>query len=171
MSKPPFRPLPHATLLAGLALSGTAMATAQIPDRIRIGTAQEALFAHPLGPQLKKPEVWERLAPLLSASCSASWRGYMADWELREDKLYLVALHVDPCNREPRAVPLDTLLPGSTGPVHASWFSGRLVIPRGKEIEYVHMGYESRFERYLLIEVRDGAVVTQTETDSLPADR
>ena len=37
--------------------------------------------------------------------------------------------------------------------VLADWYTGVLVIPRGRQVSYVHMGYGSTYERYVLLEV------------------
>jgi len=42
--------------------------------------------------------------------------------------------------------------------VFADWYSGKLRVPDGKEIAYVHMGYGSVYERDLIFTVADGKV-------------
>lgn len=44
--------------------------------------------------------------------------------------------------------------------VFAYWFSGELRIPMGKEIHYVHMVYESVFEKDLIIQVENGRIIS-----------
>jgi len=65
-------------------------------------------------------------------------------------------------------VPLNILFPESSGAVVATWYSGRLVIPRGKQIEYVHMDYLSRYERYTIIDIKEGVVVSSEDVKELP---
>jgi hypothetical protein len=36
------------------------------------------------------------------------------------------------------------------------WFTGLLVLPYGKMINYVHMGYGSTYSNYILLEVKKG---------------
>jgi hypothetical protein len=41
-----------------------------------------------------------------------------------------------------------------------------VIVPRGKLLEYVHIGYESRYERYLVMNIKKGVVVKEvTITD------
>ncbi|WP_222931475.1 hypothetical protein, partial [Xanthovirga aplysinae] len=37
------------------------------------------------------------------------------------------------------------------------WFTGILVLPHGKLVNYVHMGYGSTYKKYLLLEIEKGA--------------
>ncbi|MBI5275910.1 MAG: hypothetical protein HY854_05565 [Burkholderiales bacterium] len=96
-----------------------------------------------------------------SQRCSASWRGYRAKWEVREGQLLLLSLHANPCNNDPPEVPLSELFPGASPPIAATWFTGTLRIPQGKMVEYVHMGYQSRHERYLLLSMQGGVVTSR----------
>lgn len=57
---------------------------------------------------------------------------------------------------EPRETP-------SVPPVFASWFTGVLRIPDGKQLLYVHMGYESTYERDVLLHIEKGCLA-RTET-------
>ncbi len=146
-----------------LAVSAVAGATAQIPDTLVIDGKPNALFAEPLGPALEANSgMRERLGKHLKGRCSASWRGYRARWEVRENVLYLIGVDANPCSSQRTAVRLSDLFPGTTGPVKATWFTGTLKVPQGREIEYVHMGYESRYEHYLILLVENGSVVNRS---------
>jgi hypothetical protein len=57
---------------------------------------------------------------------------------------------------------LPTFFPGKKE-VPVDWYTGALLIPRGKVIEYVHMGYGSTYERYLLLVIRAGKLVDRQE--------
>lgn len=59
-------------------------------------------------------------------------------------------------------IPLSTIFPGQIGPIRADWFTGWLIIPRGRRTKYVHMGFESEYERWLYIEVESGRVLGRT---------
>lgn len=146
----------------------SAEATGQIPDRILINGKSEMLFTEPLkGAFRADPQTWRKLmARISNKSCSASWRGYVASWEIRKKELYLVSVTVDPCSSR-KSVPLANLFPGATRFVKATWFTGSIKIPQGKQIEYVHMGYESRYEHYLLLEINKGNVTSSTLTSGM----
>lgn len=50
-------------------------------------------------------------------------------------------------------------------PVFAEWFSGKLRIPLGETLQYVHMGYGSLYEKDLFIAVEKGIVVGEQTID------
>ncbi|MCC6471779.1 MAG: hypothetical protein IT563_25930 [Alphaproteobacteria bacterium] len=90
----------------------------------------------------------------------------MALWTIAGDRLYLSDLSgwipTEPREpgsgeRSPRHVTLADLFPDAKGPVHAAWYSGTLRIPQGRLVDYVHQGYASQYERFLLIDVIDGS--------------
>jgi hypothetical protein len=56
---------------------------------------------------------------------------------------------------------MESVFPGFTDRVFAHWFSGRLRIPQGKRLEYVHMGYASTYERDVLLTLQNGVVVAK----------
>ena len=76
---------------------------------------------------------------------TACWRGYVGTWEIRGDKFYLVKL-------------VGRFRLVGTEPLFADWFSGVLRIPRGKMLQYVHMGFGSVFEEEVHIKVDRGMV-------------
>jgi hypothetical protein len=43
-------------------------------------------------------------------------------------------------------------------PKVATWFTGHLIIPTGEIVEYVHMGYGSRYSSYMIATIVKGAV-------------
>jgi len=61
-----------------------------------------------------------------------------------------------------QTVELEDLFPGSAGRVFADWVTGTFRVPQGNMIEYVHMGYESRYESYLLLQIDHGMVIAVT---------
>ena len=87
---------------------------------------------------------------------TALWRGYVGKWEIAGDRLYLIGLQatLDDGTR----ASLATLFPDFPARVFAHWYSGALRIPQGKQLKYVHMGYDSTFERDLLLDVARGVV-------------
>ena len=148
--------------------AGWAEATAQIPDQIIIDGRTERLFTEPLQGAFHinkrlETNIGEYMSP---GYCSASWRGYVATWEVRNDELFLVKVVVDPCS-DKIPVPLNKLFSDSTTHIKAIWFTGILKVPQGKQIEYHHMGYESRYESYLYLEVEKGNVLRSWHSNAL----
>ncbi|MEC5387542.1 hypothetical protein VVD49_17555 [Uliginosibacterium sp. H3] len=159
-------------LLLLLLISSHAYGTAQIPDRITLDGKENALFSEPLSEYLfANGKEIPKLLSYIHESCTGSWRGYQARWEIRKTNLLLTSIVADPCNDEPGVVPLIIFFPEALGaPVHATWFSGKLIIPQGKRIRYVHRGYESRYEKYLVISVVRGVVLKTEKTGKPPAE-
>lgn len=87
--------------------------------------------------------------PVLSTAC---WRKYVATWEIREGRLYLMSIEG-----------IYRLI--GEGPLHAAWVSGVLRVPRGRMTRYVHMGFESVYEKELLITIEGGMVTEMREVE------
>jgi hypothetical protein len=149
--------------------------TAQVADRILIDGRECALFSEPLREYLVGAKI------RFTAPNTALWRGYIARWEVSNGRLFLLAfwgtvctVHVNDaarvaeCQRRHegpcvgREMDLDGLFPGSKGRVFAEWVTGRLKIPKGKLLKYVHMGFESVYENYLTLDVDRGVVRNTT---------
>lgn len=136
----------------GSRLGGEKM-TAQVPETIWIENESHFLCTEPL-------EAYRILGGKLpSFDCranSAIQRGYLGTWEIINERLYLTELEA--LLESGQIVDLGALFPEFATRVFAHWYSGTLRIPQGKEIEYIHAGYCSEFERDLLIEVEKGVV-------------
>ena len=146
-----------------------AWATAQIPEVIELDGKSEKLFSEPFtiylaAHQDKIPKL-ERVA---QDRCTGSWRGYQGHWVILDEKLYLKSLFANPCRESPDSIPLSTFFPDSTGPVYAEWYTGKLIVPLRKRIRYVHMGYESEYEQYLVFLVKNGHVISRELTSKKP---
>ena len=112
------------------------------------------------------PEVdaaWARLRPYRAGgSCSAAWRGYLATWEVRADKLWLVGLTFEPCNgRSP--VPISALFPQAANGAFADWVSGKLIVSIGPWTREV--GPYGHFDAYWQITVHKGEIVSRDRID------
>ena len=59
-------------------------------------------------------------------------------------------------------VTLDMLFHGVALPLFAEWFSGDLRCASGEVVNYVHGGYESTYENELMIEVKNGIVMSDS---------
>lgn len=49
----------------------------------------------------------------------------------------------------------------TTAPTKLDWLTGLLVVPNGKMLQYVHMGYASSFESYLILEINEGNLIKE----------
>ncbi|MFO7259022.1 MAG: hypothetical protein DIU61_015085 [Bacteroidota bacterium] len=98
-------------------------------------------------------------------------RGYIASWAIRDGQLFLTDIEGDIENRslfgpKSKKCTLKTVFK-KAGPegVKAEWFSGKLRIPRGNMTQYEHNGYDSRFEREMIITVNKGDVIKVATLD------
>ena len=141
-----------------LTIGGSVSATAQTPDKLLIEGKEYRLNTNPLQPYLAK--LGDK-APKFEAISSALWRGYVATWELSGGKLYLIKVEVsrpDPASPQDEEIAVDALselFPGQAR-VLADWYSGALIVPKGEIVDYVHMGYASTYERYVVSVVKNG---------------
>lgn len=87
---------------------------------------------------------------LFSTGC---WRRYLGTWEVKGGRLYLKEV-----------AGLYELAGG--GPLFAEWVSGWLVVPRGELLKYVHMGFESVYERELHLRFEAGVLTETREVDN-----
>jgi len=76
---------------------------------------------------------------------TACWREYIGSWSIRRGKLYLTKL-------EGRF-----RLEGKEA-IFADWFTGTLRIPRGKVLDYIHMGFDTVYEQEIILTVDQGLV-------------
>ncbi len=70
---------------------------------------------------------------------------------MHDNYLYLMKLVEGICDSNAKEIQISKIFPGNNGPIKATWFIGTIRIPQGKELEYVHMGYRSRYEKDLFI--------------------
>lgn len=127
--------------------------TAQIAERLRYQGDDVAMYTNPLCEYFAMGGTDPRFEP----NCTALWRGYVGSWEIVGDRLYLIGLNGT--LEDGTEASLATVFPGFPERVFAHWYSGTIRLPQGKQLEYVHMGYGSTFERDLLLDVERGVVV------------
>jgi len=147
-----------------LLLATPAWPTAQIPERIVYEGAEGFLFTNPLETHFTR----DNPRPEFAAPHTACWRGYIASWEIREDTLYLKDIKAWMRDRSGKAAPVEfeKIFPGKTKPMKADWFTGTLRIPRGKPIQYVHMGYQTIYEYDVFLRIKAGKVVDMQMVDN-----
>ena len=126
-------------LLGTLLIAPLALGTEQVPDFFVLDGERLPLRSYPLEGWLKEHP---GTLPKARFDPSNNWRGYIATWELADDKLMLRKVEVSVGQREGEWDGVDetwpfiyedvraTLFPGQ-GEVVASWFSGTLALPRG----------------------------------------
>ena len=127
--------------------------TAQIAEKLRYQGDSLAMCTNPLGDYFAMGGIY----PHFESHCTALWRGYVGSWEIVDDRLYLIDLNGT--LGDGTEASLATIFPEFPDTVFAHWYSGTIRLPQGKQIESVHMGYGSTFERDLLLDVERGVIV------------
>jgi hypothetical protein len=126
--------------------------TAQACDSILIEGKEHRLYCEPL------ESFWHEYNPKPSfiPSNTACWRGYIASWKIEGHKLYLTEIETENENLK-----MDKVFPDRQAPVFADWYSGKLRIPQGEMLQYVHMFYQSKFESDLFLLVDNGIILRE----------
>ena len=150
-----------------LGVAGPLAATAQAPDLLKINGKTYYIHTNPLTPVLaEKPE---RL-PKPGVGSTGLWRGYIATWSVRENRLFLDDVRVPTKHYMDSDVPESKQfqsamkhLFGESAPRVATWFTGNLIVPTGELVDYVHMGYGSTFSSYMVLTVIEGSIQKRLE--------
>lgn len=98
----------------------------QFAEILHIAGYEMAMCAEPLGAQFAQASQPDR-------GCS---RGYQAEWELQDGRLYLIKLAGTLQNG--RQASVATFFPDSPDRVFANWYSGPLIEPEGSPRKYVY---------------------------------
>lgn len=144
-----------------LVSSSAVYATAQIPDQIELDGKTYELLSEPLNDYLYEVH-WQ--LPEDAEIHSGNWRGYIASWAIQEGQLVLLDAVIRRYHEDLDDTLTESLMPSlfpDQQQVIAVWFSGTLVVPTGPLREYVHMGYQSSYERYTVLEIAAGKVTAQ----------
>ena len=131
--------------------------TAQQPDILLYKGKMYSLYTNPLEGYFKK---YPYKKPKTSVRSTSNWRGYVATFELIDSTLFLRDIQIkerDEKNRLRTKSVMSEVFPGQEI-VNVEWFSGLLTLPYGQLLKYVHMGYSSAFEHYLILEIRQGTL-------------
>ncbi len=126
--------------------------TAQIAERLRYEGQDVAMCTNPLSDYF----AMGGYSPRFASNCTALWRGHVGRWDIVDGRLYLVGLQGT--LEDGSKACLATIFPDFPDRVFAHWYAGIIRVPQGKQLEYVHMGYASTFERDLLLEIERGVV-------------
>ncbi len=149
------------TSLIVMLCSLKSLATAQIPDELIYNGDTLSIFANPLE---QLPEI-ENLRDKLfgdkeECGLTSCWRGYQAIWQITNNQLYLVGIY-SCCSYENKIhADLEKLFGEKyvNGKVKADWVTEEILSPQGKLIHYVHMGYESIYEREVVFKIEKGSL-------------
>ena len=133
--------------------------TAQLRDTLTYNGLQYSLATEPLRPYLEAMDIE------YSSTSTANYRGYIASWEVKKDKLYLIKLIIP--GFTPEMNQEEDLFPGEDR-TFAEWYTGKIRIPHGERLEYVHQGYGSLYEKELYLRFLNGELLGKSEKDNRP---
>jgi hypothetical protein len=145
-------------------------ATAQRGDILVLKGKKYSIYTNPLRAFLDKNPGKLPKSNIVSTS---NWRGYVATWEVKDDRFVLTDVGILQSVNKPGEAGLSTelrsvmpeMFPGQKEVV-AEWFVGHVIIPDGKLINYVHMGYASTYEKYIILTVKNGVVIRNWTADT-----
>jgi len=156
------------TILLSL-LGGQLFATAQIPDILIYEGDSLFIYANPLETYFDQTGSRE-LPKFKGCSSTACWRGYLGIWELRNDSIFLKEITTCSKRKCDTVVNADLaeLFGGKyvKGEVFADWISFELLSPHGKQLKYIHQGYESVYEYERGFEFIAGKLIRLNEYDN-----
>jgi hypothetical protein len=135
--------------------------TAQYPDKIKFNGKEYSLYSNPLEPYFKK---FPEKRPQGGTMSTALWRGYIAHFEIIDEQLYVTDIEIQVPDEDSKASypykwisAFKQVFPDGKK-FKIDWYTGILILPHGKMVEYVHMGYASTFSKYWLIEIESGDI-------------
>ena len=142
------------TLLVVATTFGTSLfGTSQVPDVLVLSGEVHAIYTNPLEGWLQSNP--ERL-PKNRVRLTTLWRGCLASWEVAGHRLFLTDVELPTMGSQYDSA-MKEMFPGQDR-VFADWFSGHIIISRGKLVDYVHMGYASTYKKYIILQVEQGVV-------------
>ncbi|WP_334319302.1 hypothetical protein OH491_17110 [Termitidicoccus mucosus] len=144
-------------------MTATVFATAQRSDILIYEGKEYFLHTNPLNEFLEKNS--DIKVPETRMQITSLWRGYVATFEIRDGCLFIKDVRIPKgSDKETHELIWESVIDKiikKEKDRRADWFSGLLVLPHGKIINYVHMGYASTFENYILLEIDKGKYVKE----------
>ena len=149
-------------------------ATEQESDYIKIDDIKHKLFTNPVYELLQFKDFHNKYITVINgikdfSISSACWRGYIAYFEIKNDLLYLndIIVHTVSLENigrpEDRDISIYSKLFDSQKSFFCNFYSGILIIPTGECIKEIYSGYDSMYENYLIIKIRNGQVIQKKE--------
>jgi len=135
--------------------------TAQIGEKLFYKGEKTRMASEPLNQYLEKANVY------FVWTNTGCWRGYQGSWEIKDNKLFLIDFEatIEDVDGKWEDVGLDYLFPNQKE-VFAKWFTGKIVVDVGDMLMYIHMGYESVYEKTAILEFKNGILISEKEFDN-----
>lgn len=160
--------LPLILFCSQILYTGQVKATEQVGDILIYEGDTMDLFSNPLemysGADSLRSKWFGNQNNFINTAC---WRGYVAEWRIIENHLYLSNIFTCQFNDDSTKANLgDFFALTPEGYVQADWFSGTLYIPEGRLIQYAHSGYDGIFEFEKMIVIRNGKLTDSYRYDN-----
>jgi len=157
------------TLLTLILFSSKVFGTGQIPDRLIYNGDTVSIYSNPLEQFPNIDKLRQKLfGDKKGCSSTACWREYQAKWEIIDNELYLIGIYSCCFYEDKIQSDLEQLFPDKfeNGKVKAEWVTAKILSPQGKQLYYVHMGYESLYEKEVVYEIENGKLKGTTTFDN-----
>lgn len=144
-------------------------ATSQIPDRLIYNNDTLSIFANPLEQLSDIDSLRSKLfGDKKGCMSTACWREYFAEWTIVDSQLYLTGIFSCCYYKDNIKSDLQQLFGDKfiNGKVKADWVTAKMLSPQGKQLYYVHMGYESLYEKEVVYEIVNGQLKGITTYDN-----
>lgn len=144
-------------------------ATSQVSDKLIYNGDTLYIFSNPLEQYFAnlsiRPDLFGDKVNSISSAC---WRGYIAEWSIIEDNLYLTEISNCCYSEDSVKADLKELFGNKfvNGKVKADWFTGNILSPHGKLLFHINMGYASIYEKELELEFLKGKLVGTKTLDN-----
>jgi hypothetical protein len=131
-------------------------------DRIIFNDVEYGLAATPLESYFAaNPE----LRPKFTSFNTGCARGYVARWEVRDERLWLVGMDMV-CETD---ATFASIFRDAREGIFAEWVIGELVCPYGKMLKYDHAGFCRVMEHELILDIENGVLKSfRTKDNSAP---
>lgn len=145
------------------------LATSQVPDRLIYNKDTLSIFANPLEQLSDIDSLRSKLfGDKKGCMTTACWREYFAEWTIIDNQLYLTGIfsccyHEDNIKSDLQQLFGEKFI---NGKVKADWVTAKILSPQGKQLYYVHMGYESLYEKEVVYEIENGRLKGTTTYDN-----
>ena len=136
--------------------------TAQVKELITYEGKKVGMKTEPLADYLANQD--DIQFPIWTTGCL---RGYIGTWEIRNKKLFIIDLWFSEDRERDREKKLGlSYCFTDKSKVFAEWFSGDIIIPQGKIIKWINIGYQTIFEKDLILEFKKGVLVSKRTKDN-----
>lgn len=144
-----------------------AYSTGQAGDIIIWNNKKYALLSNPLETYPQFDLIRKKLfVEIQSKTSTACVRGYIAEWQVINNHLYLTNIFA--CNNHNIKADLNLIFPDKIkdGRINADWVSQILLVPEGKCLYYGNIGYSYIYETEYELTIQNGELVEKQEYDN-----